>query len=142
MATRAVPSEKAAWQASPRSEKYSARRQRWVPGVVRRSLRRSSLAACVTPCIAVPGGVHRTARRRVWRRASLPTSTVSCDLCLAVRWKQSRQNQTPLCSDETRSPSSTAHLGTALAAQLHLLFALSLDGFPIARQDSELHTLS
>ena len=52
------------------------------------------------------------------------------DLGTGSGWKQSRQNQTPLCSDETRSPSSIAHLDTALAARLHLLFALSLDGSP------------
>ena len=63
------------------------------------------------------------------------------DLGTGSGWKQSRQNQTPLCSDETRSSSSTAHLDTALAARLHLLFALSLNGFRIARQDSELHTI-
>jgi hypothetical protein len=64
------------------------------------------------------------------------------DLGTGSGWKHSRQNRTPLCSDETRSPNSIAHIDTPLAARFHLFFALSLDGFPIARQDSELHTLS
>ena len=46
------------------------------------------------------------------------------DLGTGSGWKQSRQNQTPLCSDETRSPSTTASLRAALAATLHLSFVL------------------
>ena len=42
------------------------------------------------------------------------------DLGTGSGWKQSRQNQTPLRSDEIKSPNSTAHLDTALAARLHL----------------------
>jgi hypothetical protein len=42
------------------------------------------------------------------------------DLGTGSGWKQSRQNQTPLCSDEIRSPSTTANLSTALATPLHL----------------------
>ena len=43
----------------------------------------------------------------------------SNDLGTDSGWKQSRQNQTPLRGDETRSPNPTVHLDTALAAQLH-----------------------
>ena len=46
------------------------------------------------------------------------------DLGTGSGWKQSRQNQTPLRSDETRSPSTTANLHAALAAPLHLSFVL------------------
>ena len=52
------------------------------------------------------------------------------------------KNQIPLRSNKIRSPNSTAHLDTALAARLHLLFALSPNCFRVARQDSELHTIS
>lgn len=51
------------------------------------------------------------------------------DLGTGSGWKQSRQNQTPLCSDETRSPSSTANLHAALAAPLRL-FWRSWSTFP------------
>ena len=47
------------------------------------------------------------------------------DLGTDSGWKQSRQNQTPLRGDETRSPSPTAHLDTALAAQLHFSHMLA-----------------
>ena len=56
------PSEKAAWQASPRLEKCSVRRVgAW---------RRASLPASVEP-----GGVRHTVHRRTWRRASHRAST-------------------------------------------------------------------
>ena len=42
------------------------------------------------------------------------------DLGTGSGWKKSRQNQTPLCSDETRSSSTSANLHAALAAPLHL----------------------
>ena len=47
------------------------------------------------------------------------------DLGTDSGWKQSRQNQTPLRGDETRSASPTAHLDTALAAQLHFSHMLA-----------------
>ncbi len=49
------------------------------------------------------------------------------DLGTGSGWKQSRQNQTPLCSDETRSPNTTANLSAALAAPLHLFHSLLAD---------------
>lgn len=50
------------------------------------------------------------------------------DLGTGSGWKQSRQNQTPLCSDETRSPNTTANLSAALAAPLHFFTPLLADG--------------
>ncbi len=41
------------------------------------------------------------------------------DLGTGSGWKQRRQNQAPLRSDETRSPSATANLRAAFVAPLH-----------------------
>ena len=45
------------------------------------------------------------------------------DLGIGSGWKQSKQNQTPLCSDGTRGRSTLNHLIAALATQLHLCIA-------------------
>ena len=45
------------------------------------------------------------------------------DLGIGSGWKQSKQNQTPLCSDGTRGRSTLDHLIAALAMQLHVFIA-------------------
>ena len=43
------------------------------------------------------------------------------DLGIGSGWRQSKQNQTPLCSDGTRGRSTLDHLIAALATQLPIL---------------------